>query len=298
MPQPDEISGGALTAIAVRLSSGRVGSTLLMQLLATSDEIVFDRTYPYENAYLPYFIHVARQLGMPHDVSRDGTIYTLIDDINESRSAKAGAIPFEPLSVDRHDLQRRALRKLWEAFSGAAQNHADSGPSVRYYAEKLILGVDLRPAIEAGVPVVFIDLVRDPRDVLSSITAFNRVRGFPSFGRLPDQSDEEYLEFFIADQKRNLSGIELPYCGVQPISIRYEDMVMDLAGLAERLGSELQVSLDHVRVEAARSDNRKHMTSDGGAGSVGRWQDDLKPSEVAMIERELGPEMARLGYSV
>jgi hypothetical protein len=40
------------------------------------------------------------------------------------------------------------------------------------------------------------------------------------------------------------------------------------------------------------------MTSDGTSGSVGRWQRDLEQEEVALIERGLGDEMARLGYAV
>ena len=278
--------------------SGRVGSTLLMQLLATSDEVIVDRVYPYENAYLAFFIHFIEQLGMPYDPARNWSIHALVDDINAEISTKGGPMPFDPVSVDRHTLKVRAMRRLWEAFSEAAVER-DNGPGeARFYAEKLIVGVDPRTIIEAQIPIVLIDLIRDPRDVFASIQAFNAARGFPSFGRLRGQSDADYLEVFVAAERGLLAELNRPLHGVTPILVRYEDMVADLPAMAARLGSMIGLALDHVQVEAGRDAVRHHMTSDGGAGSVGRWRDDLSPTEIARIESELGAEMDRLGYAL
>jgi Sulfotransferase family len=278
--------------------SGRVGSTLLLQLLATSDEVVVDRVYPFENAYLAFFIHFVEQLGMPYDAARNWNIHALVADIDAEASIKGGPLPFEPISVDRQELRRRAMRKLWEAFSEAAVIRTGGTGRVRFYAEKLIVGVDVRSVMEAHIPVVLIDLVRDPRDVFASIQAFNQARGFPSFGRLAGHSDAEYLDVFVAAEKAQLIGLHRPYHGVTPILVRYEDMVADLGGIATRLGSEIGLSLDHTVVESGRDAFRHHMTSDGGPGSVGRWRHDLSPREIAKIEKELGADMARLGYNV
>ena len=287
-----------LTAVLARLSSGRTGSTLLMQLLATGDDVVIDRAYPFENAYLPCFMDMARRVGADYERARDGTIHTLVEQLSSGLQARAGAVPFDPISVDRRDLQRRVLRKLWEAFSESAQQQRREPTRARHYAEKLQPGIDPSVAIDAGIPVCLIDVVRDPRDVVASIRAFNRKRGFASFGRLPEQTESEYLEYLIEYQRGTLCDIDRPLHGVEPILVRYEDMVEDLGSVAALLSAELGTSFDHDAVEAARSTFHAHMTSDGKADSMGRWQRDLDGAEVALIEDGLGSEMVRLGYSL
>jgi hypothetical protein len=285
-----------LTALLVRFASGRVGSTLLMQLLATSADVVLDRVYPFENAYLAYFVHVAEQLGRTYDPARDHSIHTLVADLSSGATELGGPLPFQPSSVDRRVLKRLTLRRLWDAFSDAADLQA--GHAMRFYAEKLLVGVDVHAVIESGVNVVLIDLVRDPRDVLASIRAFDAARGFPSFGRAPGQSDEEYLHLFIATAKPLMQAMLQPQRGVQSILVRYEDMIGDLGREASRLEAKLGLSLDHGDVEASRGDYRHHMTSDSGPASVGRWRADLRPGEIAVIEHELGAEMTGLGYAL
>lgn len=279
-----------------RLSSGRTGSTLLMQLLATAADVVVDRVYPFENAYLPCFMDMARRVGADYRADRDGTVHTLVEQLGSDVCARAGSIPFDPQSIERPDLQRRVLHNVWEAFSEAAHHMRNGRRRARYYAEKLQPGVDAAVAIDAGIPVVLIDVVRDPRDVVASIRAFNEKRGFASFGRLPDQTEQQYLEYLVEYQGTTLLDLATPLRDVQPILVRYEDMVDDLAGVAGRLERALGTSLDHRAVEAARAEHREHMTSDGASGSVGRWRQDLDRAEVALIEHGLGHEMVRLGY--
>lgn len=286
-----------LTAILARLSSGRTGSTLLMQLLATSRDVVIDRVYPFENAYVPCFLDMAARVGAAYQLDRDGTVHSLVAQLSSGMVARSGAIPFETHVIDRADLERRTLYKLWEAFSESARCKLGS-MAARYYAEKLQPGVDAGAAVDAGIPVRVIDVVRDPRDVLASIRAFNKQRGFPSFGRHADQTEPEYVEYFLEYQRRMLGDIDTPLRGVQPILVRYEDMIADLGGVATRIGAALGISLDYRAVEAGRDDYRAHMTSDGAAGSMGRWLRDLDRAEVALIEQRLGTEMVRLGYSL
>lgn len=270
-----------------------------MQLLATShDDVVIDRVYPFENAYLPCFMDMARRVGAGYQAERDGTVHTLAEQLESDMRPRCGAIPFEPLSIDRAVLQRLVLRNVWEAFSEATWHQRGKAAHARYYAEKLQPGVDARIAIEAGIPVVLIDVVRDPRDVVSSIRAFNQKRGFASFGRLPGQTEREYLEYLVRYQRNTLRDIDRPLQGVHPVLVRYEDMVDNLGGVSERLSDVLGTAFDHLAVESARSEYGAHMTSNGRGDSVGRWRRDLDTDEVALIEEGLGGEMVRLGYSL
>jgi hypothetical protein len=57
-----------------------------------------------------------------------------------------------------------------------------------------------------------------------------------------------------------------------------------VAAIRERLGEELPELRDHV-------------TSDGPAASIGRWQRDLSADVLAQCERSLGPALEAFGYS-
>src|SRR5690242_2164504 len=95
-----------LTILELLLISGRVGSTLLMQLLGTSPQIAFDRFYPFENRY------AAHAVAMTH----------------------SRAIPFEPAIATAEEISLMSLRAVWQAFS---ETMTDSMPAARYYAEKM-----------------------------------------------------------------------------------------------------------------------------------------------------------------
>jgi hypothetical protein len=52
-----------LHAILLRLLYGRVGSSLLMQLLASSGAVACDHVMPYERRYLAYFVRICGEAG-------------------------------------------------------------------------------------------------------------------------------------------------------------------------------------------------------------------------------------------
>jgi hypothetical protein len=82
--------------------------------------------------------------------------------------------------------------------------------------------------------------------------------------------------------------------GEVPI-VRYEDLVRDLPGTAERLGNWLGVELDAKSVMRDKSYRSKHMTADSPERSVGRWRTELEPEIAERFTRDLGPELRALG---
>ena len=46
------------------MAENRSGSTMLIRLLATSDEVVFDRRYPAEYQFVSYFARMASDCGV------------------------------------------------------------------------------------------------------------------------------------------------------------------------------------------------------------------------------------------
>lgn len=277
-----------LPVIGLRLLDGRTGSTLLMQLLATSPEIVFDDRYPAEYRFLSYFRRVAELMTEPFDEGRHRGVTPFFFD----PPVRFGPIPFRSDVVDVGALREPLVGGMWAAFGAELRRRH---PGVRYYAEKLAVPLDagLRAAIEVRV----IDLVRDPRDVLCSMRSFTAAgHGEDGFGAAAELRTVDFASGFVDRAEAQLDLMLADDDGPHRRLVRYEDMISDLPGVAEQLGRWLGVTLDAERVVADRASYRHHVTSASPESSVSRWRSELAPAEAAMVTERLAHHLARLGY--
>ena len=276
-----------LRPVLVRMLEGRVGSTLVMQLLGTAPDVLFDRVYPFENSYLTYLTRLVGRISTP-PLPGANMVEFLYGD-----PASVGPLPFraEGLAVD--DIARDSLRAVWHAFS-KGMHAAATGPA-RLYAEKY--WGEVTPIVDAGLDPIVLDLVRDPRDIVASVRAFNAKTGRELFGRAQAKDDRGHLRRMVAGMRFRLQEFENPL-PVTRLVIRYEDLVSDTAGQAARLEDVLGVSLAVTKVNEARPDMAHHMTSSSPESSVGRWARDLPEADIEAVERILGPSMVALGYKL
>jgi hypothetical protein len=269
-----------LTAILLRLLHGRVGSSLLMQLLSSSDEVVCDRVMPYEHRYLAYFIEATR----PRNFPRNSAAVPL-------GSPSAGG----NCCVNHDVLAQCSLAALWQAFSAVAHGPSASVPP-RYYAEKSTGALDA--LVGAAIPFCLIDVVRDPRDIYVSARAFAERLGRDAFGLHTGAPDSANVPIFLCDIARRMDAIGSRVGTVEPLLICYEDMIIDLPEVAANLGRRLGIQLDPDRVVAQSGDNRSHMTAATPLVSVGRWRTELDDAVAAVLTRMLAEPMRRFGYSL
>jgi Sulfotransferase family len=276
--------GASLRPIIVRLLDGRVGSTFMMQMLATSPEIALDRVHPYENSYLTYFVRVVDQMVQPRPPEWRLSVLLYGDP------ERIGPLPFDLQELHRPDLARESLAGLWSGFSRAMR---EASPSpVRWYAEKYWGPLD--PLVVARLEPVVIDLVRDPRDMVASIRAFNATREGRLFGRAQAPDDKTHLRRLVAGMALRFAEMERTQ-GVASVTLRYEDVVADPEAASRQVETLIDVTLRPSELPAGRSD---HVTSESPAASVGRWRADLTDGEVGVIERKLGRHMVALGYEL
>jgi hypothetical protein len=274
-----------LRPILLRMLEGRVGSTLVMQLLGTSPAVAFDRVYPFEHSYLTYLTRLAGQIGAPLDAGMD------MADVVYGDGHRVGRLPFDPQVVDRTELARAGLAGLWAAFSATV---VATAPAARFYAEKF--WGEVGPVADAGLDPIVIDLVRDPRDVIVSIRAFNDKTGVARFGRSNARDDEQHLRRLATGMRLRLAEFARPVAG-EHLMLRYEDLVADLPGQARRLEEALGVAFEPETVQQVRDGMAFHMTSESPEASVGRWAGTLTAGEARVIEGALGSRMAELGYA-
>jgi hypothetical protein len=253
-----------LTALLLRMLHGRVGSTLLMQLLASSEEVACERVMPYERRYLAHFQEIASARHIPWPSTANSC-------------------------VDLDDLAKRSLGSLWEAFSAAVAGQARRRIP-RYYAEKSL--VDLQRIAEAGIPFQILDVVRDPRDIYVSARAMARRLGQSAFGIHPGEPEPLNMALFLNDIAVRLQSIGSAIGDVEPVLVRYEDMIDDLPGLATRLGRNYGVTFEPAAVVPPGA----HATSVCPSASVGRWRQELDPEQAALMTKALAEPLRRFGY--
>jgi hypothetical protein len=283
--ESDNRSG--LTPVLVRLLEGRVGSTTLMQLLATSPAVALDRVYPFQNSYLSYFGRLTGQICRPRAADR-----SILDFLYKGDDEAVEPLPFEAGIIDPHEMSQRSLLAIWREFSRSVVEH--SMEDVRLYAEKYWGNVD--DVIDAGLCPIVIDLVRDPRDVIASMRAFNERHSQRLFGRPAVSDDWEHLRRRVLGMALRLSKLRQPL-PVRRMQVRYEDFVSDMAGVAGKIESLLDIELDVDAVASNHDLMERHMTAKSVGASIGRWKTDLTSAEASYIDRTLGESMRKFGYA-
>jgi hypothetical protein len=289
-------------------SLGRTGTTLLMGLLAPHPEIVADQTYPYENFAARYWLHLLRVLASPADHDESSHPSTFTQD-----QQRIGHNPFHtaPLTNDPAiaELLGRAYVERAARFSQESIDElygalatTQGKPEARLFVEKFHPDHVPRIALELYPGAKEIFLVRDFRDVLVSVLAFNEKRGTVDFGRERFQSDEEYVAWI----RMGADWLVTAWKDRQDEShlVRYEDLA---TRPAETLGAALTyLGVDHsaelvaalVRGAFEHPEVDGHRTTRSIEDSVGRWRRDLPRGLRSAVHRELDGPLAELGYEV
>ena len=237
---------------------GRAGTTWTMRLLSEHPEIVVHRWHPYELRTARYWWHMFKTLSEPRDPHHSAQA-----DHFQTNKQWIGYNPFypEPIAVTPglgewmgrdyvEDLARFCQRSAEETYLRIAAGQGQTG--VKYMAEKH--RADNLPWLvwELYPKAKEIFLVRDFRDVYSSMLAFNQKFGRRAFGPSHIETDEEFANFLRNSTIRNLSR-SWPKRQDRAHLIRYEDLITKPAGNAAR----------HHPVPRARRLRRRHRGHDG-----------------------------------
>lgn len=289
---------------------GRAGTTWTMRLLAEHPKIVVHRWHPYELRTARYWWHMLKLLSEPKDPYRSAQA----DFFQTSRSF-VGHNPFypDPVAVTPglgewfgrqypEELAAFCQRQAEECYRRIAA--AQGQPEAVYFAEKH------RPD---GLPWLVwelyprakeVFLVRDFRDVVASMLAFNAKHGRRVFGPDHIRSDEEFARFLRTSTVRNLAR-SWPKRRDRAHLVRYEDLI---GRPTETLGGVLAyLELEHDEgtvvgmVERASAENpemRRHLTSQDVSTSVGRWRQSLTPSVQAVCNEVFADVLQEFGYAV
>lgn len=282
-----------LIPIMVR-TFGRTGSTLLMQILGTSDQILFEREYPFEHRYLTYAYNMARMIreeAKPGDEWNNDTLF-------QCRTKHVGCLPYGNTDlVDKDSLSAYVFAGLWEQFSKSMMEKQQCSYGKDYfYAEKVPAEVADMSNDHLGGRNIF--LLRDPRDEMVSIMSFNQKRGFHSFGWTDNDTDITYAEKMCKNRRYFMQHMFKAIDSRRRINVRYEDLINNGPEEVERLSEWAGVSMCFETAMGNNDIRDRHMTSKDSASSVERWRKELSEEVQSIFSRELGEELSNLGYAV
>ena len=288
---------------------GRTGSTLLMKMLASHPEVVVLRRHPYESGAARYWVHVLRVLSQPANWMQSTHPDTFAED-----PWAVGSHPFYDEGVAAtpeldawiggtyvSELARFCQRSIDEWYRRVARSQGQEG--ARCFAEKHMwpgYGPALTRELYPRAKEIF--LVRDFRDIVRSILAFDAKRGYRGFRRTSGKTDEQYVR---DDLSRAVAGFVQGWKARAGSShlVRYEDMVAKpaetLSGLLGYLeldaGSKL---VEQIVAEASQTDSqtRGHMTSASLEQSVGRWREPQDGALNSLCAEVFGDSLELFGY--
>lgn len=134
----------------------------------------------------------------------------------------------------------------------------------------------------------FVELIRDPRDILASKR--KRTRRGGSFDPLWDSLAWKSAVRAGGDAARRHPGLVL--------RVRYEDLVRDPAAEVRRICDFLGLSFapDMLEVGWINTTSASEQREGIGTSAVGKWRRVLSPAAVALAQSVTRDEMAVMGY--
>ncbi len=281
----------SITPLMLR-SFGRSGSTLMMSLLGTSPNVLFERTFPYEERYLTYLVRLTGLLKKPPQNSKEWNYDTVL----KRDLTFVGPMPYSnPGSFDKNKLADQLLLAAWDIFSQQQVNNHSKQLDLEvpiYFAEKTPTNVpDILGAIMTTKNIY---LLRDPRDEFLSIRSFNQKRGYKGFGWLQHETEISFVKRFCKHRKPFLGQFLSLKEEEHSIKVLYESLLSDPISQQKKLSSWLGLKLDHEKVEH----RNQHATSSSPEVSVGKWKNELSEELKTIFNSTIGSELSALGYDV
>jgi sulfotransferase family protein len=285
---------------------GRSGSTWLVWLLSCHPGAVAFKPYARDARVATYWMGVAQGLARPQSYLAQLVPGPLEEklwwlDRGDLQAGVAGDPQLEEwLGTDAVESVAQMCQSRIEAFYSRV---AGPGETPRYFVEKFLpyqVVPDLLAEVYPGAREVI--LVRDFRDMLCSVIAFNEKRGYEAFGRGAVGSDAEYVETTVTNSARRLLR-RLKDRGDAAYLVRYEDLIeapeTTLGGLLDHLGLDAAEGTIAETLERANSDAPDmdhHRTAGEAPASIGRWRRDLSPEIAKLCGEMLDPVLVEFGY--
>lgn len=302
-------------------SSGRTGTTWLMRLLSQHPQISVHKEYPYELRFSQYWMNALKVLSDP------GNDTTSSSEEFNSTLKSVGYNPYctKKIVCNSEEINSwmwkrppevlaTSLMQIIDEFYLLHEGYCQSlnapisqktiiGNQSIYFAEKFNINYYQWLLWELYPQSREIFLVRDFRDMLCSILAFNSKRNFLDFGRQYATSDEDYVQRLLKGNVEIFLQAWKSRCRRAHL-VRYEDLILSpvetLSNILEYLGLEHTPATIANIIEKASEDTpelQDHRTTSDTKASIGRWQHELDASMQTICQEAFGEALQEFGYT-
>jgi hypothetical protein len=304
VPREPELEPAMITTI------GRSGSKWLARLLSCHPAVLAFQPLVFEPRVATYWMTVLRELTAPKSYLRE--IHT--ERWDQPRWWLGDGAVGLPAPVDlgmAEWLGNESVRQLAaicqervEAYYREVARRSGEGEGARYFAEKFLLDpvlLDLTTEVFPGAKELI--LVRDFRDRLSSVFAWNEKRGDHGFGHDAEMSKAEYLVERVRADAEDLID-RWRRRGDAALLVRYEDLIMEPEATLGRVFDYLEVEagegavgavLDLANQQTELLD--QHRTVSDPVQTIGRWRRDLPDDLAEESNQLLAPLLEPFGYA-
>jgi len=286
---------------------GRTGSTAVVRMLAAHPGIVAYRPFEHEPRVATYWMEVFGALtdpaGYRRQLSPTGTIdgtWWLGDRTPLPRPIHDPVLdPFlETTAIgELAAFAQERIDRLYREVA-AAQGRPDASHFVEKYRADIVpeLVLELYPGAREVM------LVRDFRDMVASMFAYNDKRGRQGFGRDRVASDRDYVLENVSPSVAAIAEAWERRSG-SAFLLRYEDLVRSPAETVPALLGHLGLAAGPDAVESlvgalgARDPGSEgHRTVSDPRASIGRWRHDLPDEVAAACDGAFGSALETFGY--
>jgi len=282
---------------------GRTGSTAFTRLLSSHPSVAAYRPFEYEPRIVTYWLDALKDLAEPasfrRQVAPNGPLTgdwwvgarepfprRLMDDDVQGWLGGEGIEALAAFCQERIDTVYRRIAARFDRL-GASHFVEKLGPDTGALARELY------PSARE------IFLVRDFRDVVASIFAFNAQRGIEGFNRAGAPSDVAYVSDWVSESadaflrawRARAEGAHL---------VRYEDLVKRPREVVAETVAYLELDAPPGTIDAMLKSldepaSDVHRTT-APERSIGRWERDLSSDVREACRGALGEALEAFGY--
>lgn len=167
------------------------------------------------------------------------------------------------------------------------------------WAENSPEGMLYLPLIKRLIPdALFVHILRDGRDVATSLAQRRYVRAFPWEDRHGLIGCGLYWEWILEHGRRFGQSVPADY-----MEVHFEELLTQPQETLDQIGRFIDQSLDyeviqHVAYGSVTKPNTSFFKEPERAdfNPVGRWKKSFSPTQLLRFERLVGPTLAQLGY--